>query len=265
MLWALKKGNWNSLRLEAVNGKDKSKIFIPLPNIFNAGTNLPGVRRWHEIKPWRRTSRMELACLASWKKMLLKAEKLGEEWILLMEDDIGSSLSTPQAWPISLNQIINEAPKGTLAIQLAPISANTRTNLHQQWRESGKKKWLVPKEKVKSHGNGSVLIHRKAFNYLIPKISKMLNNYQPNIHLITHPWTTRPVADKWIYASLPKETCQVLSYPIFCLDAHDSSLHKSHVNAYHLPSKEATIKIWSEDKHYQLLEAQSQWDELIKN
>ena len=88
------------------------------------------------------------------------------------------------------------------------------------------------------------------------KICFPLSNWHP----LVHPWRIRPVADKWIYGALPKGSCQVATYPHFCLEAEDSDLHSEHVELFHKPSREITLKIWKDDQRDILLNAQKAWD-----
>ena len=46
-----------------------------------------------------------------------------------MEDDVGACLATPDSWAHSLLDLIDFCPKGTVLIQLAPISADVRHSL----------------------------------------------------------------------------------------------------------------------------------------
>ncbi len=262
MNWALQKGNWNSQRFQAIDSENLREVFIPIPNLLNEGSPFPGVLRKDEIEPSRKTTRSELACFASWQEILIQAEKIRSSWILLMEDDLGASLGVPNEWPIQISELAAKAPKETLAIQLAPISAKIRIELHKEWEESKRKRWLVPKKNIRSHGNGAVLLHYKGLKRLIPLITRVTRLLKRNYHPLLHPWRSRPVADKWLYAQLPMNSCQVITYPLFCLEAKDSSLHPNHVNAYHLPSRKITLDIWSKDGYIELINAQKEWDDL---
>jgi len=264
MEWALKKGNWISERFDAIDAANAKEIFLPIPNLLKISNKLPGIRRSDEVEPWRKTNRQELACLASWKRLLMRAKEYSSTWNLIMEDDLGASLAIPKAWPITLQEIIKKASTNTLVIQLAPISSKARLDLFQYWENSQQKKWLIPKRNIKSHGNGAVLINKHAMPYLINYFERLISKSLPRFHPLFYPIGTRAVADKWLYASLPENSCEVLTYPIFCLDAKDSSLHSEHVVNYHIPSKEVTLKIWEKDERMQLIEAQRNWDNLNK-
>jgi len=260
MQWALHQGGWHSERFDAINAADPAHQLLPLPDLRRMGQPWPGVPRWHEPHPWRATSRRELACLASWQRLLLQAQHQAAPWLLVMEDDLGSALAVAEAWPISLEALIAQAPPHTLAIQLAPISAMARQQLHQRWRASAGRQWLVPKSDVRSHGNGAVLLSRQALPRLSSALGRWCAHHAPHWHPLLHPWGCRPVADKWLYACLPEGSCQVLTYPLFCLEAEESSLHPSHVDAYHRPSRQITLELWQQDGLTALLEAQRQWD-----
>lgn len=262
MLWAISQGGWQASRLSAVNAKNPKNRFLPLANPLHKGTDLPGLLRSQEAVAKRRTSRAELACLASWKRLLLLAEATATKsgWLLLMEDDVGASLASPQAWAHSLLDLISSCPSQTLAIQLAPINANVRRQLAERWKGSQGRCLSVAKEDIRSHGNGAVLIHQKALPLLLDPLLKLCTKHASQWHPLTHPWSIRPVADKWLYGALPARTCRVATYPHFCLEGEDSSLHQQHVNDYHRPSREITLEIWRNDHRQELLAAQETWD-----
>ena len=169
MDWAIVEGRWNAYRLNAIDAQNISNRLFSVPNPLMAGTLLPGLHRIEEDQPKRVTSRADLACLASWKHLILKAKTVSSPsgWILLMEDDLGASLAAPWAWAHSLRDLIEYCPKQTLAIQLAPISAAVRKDLATQWKQSEGKCKAVGKETVRSHGNGAVLVHQRALNLLL--------------------------------------------------------------------------------------------------
>ena len=264
MEWALKNGGWKSHRFIAIDAEDKNQHFLALPNLLKGGTRLPGLYRIDEAKKRRLTSRSELACLASWKHLLLSAEKVTtpSDWLLLMEDDLGASLAKPEAWAHSLLELIEYCPRQTLAIQLAPISATVRHQLAADWQKSQGKCLAVAKEGVRSHGNGAILIHKRALNLLIDPLLLISNFCKKNWHTMLHPWRIRPVADKWFYGTLPPGSCQVATYPHFCLDAEDSTLHDEHVEAFHKPSRNITMNIWRDHNRMRLIEAQQTWDSI---
>lgn len=258
MQWALKNGGWTAYRFNAVDADDCLHHFLPLPNFFNSGSSYPGLYRANEAQPFRSTSRAELACLASWKRLLLLANRItsGSGWFLLLEDDIGASLAVPEYWAHSLHDLISYCPSHTLAIQLAPISATVRDRLFNLWNLSQGSCLAVRKTLVRSHGNGAVLLHQRALNLLFDPFLYLTSIFTTHLHPLSYPWRIRPVADKWLYAALPPNSCYVATYPHFCLDAEDSALHSDHVDAYHRPSRETTINIWDLDHRFELINAQ---------
>ena len=262
MEWAIREGGWDSYRFSAVDAEDPSQVLFAIPNFFHSGTHLPGVYLADELNPNRRTTRAELACAASWKRLLQSASSIDAPigWFLLMEDDLGSSLSVSDSWVHSLVDLIQRCPSNTLAIQLAPISCAARQSLYRSWLNSRGQCLALPKELIRSHGNGAVLLHKNALSYLIDHFSCICASIFKSFHPIVHPWRVRPVADKWIYAALPPGSCQVATYPHFCLDASESSLHSDHVLAYHKPSRDLTLKLWESGHNYSLLNAQRYWD-----
>ena len=260
MNWAISQGGWRANRFEAIDALDKNQLFLPIANPLMHGQALPGIMRFSEENPNRKTNRNELACFASWQRIIIEAEREPSEWILLMEDDVGASLAAPEAWPISLESLISDAPENCLAIQLAPINANARKHLYNEWILSNKKTWLTSKHLVRSHGNGAILISKNALKILIPCLSRYTAINFPNVHPLIHPFKIRPVADKWIYGSLPKNSCYVVNYPLFCLDAKNSSLHTDHINKYHQPSKQVTRDIWIAEGNMMLLKALEKWE-----
>jgi hypothetical protein len=264
MDWAIAAGGWQGERLAAVDARDRRQRLLPLPDPLRAGADLPGLRRWQEPDPWRRTSRAELACLASWQRLIGRARerlrRCDADWILLMEDDVGASLARPAAWPHDLAALAAAAGPGVLAIQLAPISARVRVALHGIWRASGGGRLTVPKREWRSHGNGAVLLHRRALPRLETAPARWAARHAPRWHPLLHPWRVRPVADKWLYACLPADACHVATFPLFCLEAEDSALHPEHVDAFHRPSRQATLAIWEEEGCTGLLDAQRIWE-----
>ena len=264
MYWALNSGNWRSFRFEAISASNYSNRFFTVPNLFHPGTSLPGIYRSDEVDSLRLTTRPELACLASWKRLLLTASSIHSSsgWYLLMEDDLGSSLSCPESWVHSLFDLISFCPSNTLAIQLAPISATVRLQLFRQWSSSHGNCLAVPKANVRSHGNGAILLHANAIKMLTDPLLTFFNRLSSDFYPMLHPWRIRPVADKWLYGSLPADSCQVATFPLFCLDAYDSSIHTHHVHGFHQPSRDTTINIWREASCSQLLESLSVWDNI---
>ena len=264
MNWALNSGDWRSFRFNAISANHSHNSFFTVPNLLNPGTPLPGLYRSDEIDPQRLTTRSELACLASWKLLLLTASSIysSSGWYLLMEDDLGSSLSCPESWVHSLSDLISFCPSNTLAIQLAPISATVRLELFRQWYSSNGNCLAVPKASVRSHGNGAILLHQNAIKMLIDPLLSFVKRFSDDIIPMLHPWRIRPVADKWLYGSLPEGSCQVATFPHFCLDASDSSIHSHHIHNFHQPSRDITINIWRQASCYQLLDRLSDWDNI---
>ena len=266
MEWAIQEGGWKAHRIEAVDGTDQTQRLVTVPNILKKGTNYPGLHRANEVTPNRKTSRGELACLASWKRMIVKADKVKTRsgWILMMEDDVGASLAVPRGWEHTLTEVINYCPEETMAIQLSPISSNVRRQLAKEWKNSGGGCLAVSKELIRSHGNGAVLLRKKAVKLLKDPLlliaSKISENWQPMLH----PWKIRPVADKWIYGALPPGSCKVATYPHFCLEAEDSSIHNEHIENIHKPSRKMTLELWDKDQRYELIKAQEIWDNITK-
>ena len=265
MHWALKQGGWNANRWPAVDSEDSRQHFLPLPRLWQTGAALPGLQREEEAEPSRITNRAELACLSSWQTLVeqLEQDASPSGWFLLMEDDVGSSLACPEAWPLTLEQLINAVGSKALVIQLAAISSKARLSLHQQWHESNGAVLAVPKSRVRSHGNGAVLLHQRALPYLNRHIGRFLHQAHSQLHVLGHPRNVRPVADKWLYASLPASSCWVSTYPLFCLDASKSNLHNSHVERFHEPSRDNTLKIWQQDKASELIHCFDQWSAIL--
>jgi hypothetical protein len=270
MTWALEQGGWNHQRFPAIDAAEHDHRFRTRPVLGRGGSRFPGVRRFDEDRPFRRTTRPELACLASWQAAIVRARSLmdesGTDHVLIMEDDIGSSLSVPEAWPVSLEAIVRDADGRAgadgsewTAIQLAPISSRARKTLFDQWVTSERTCLTVPKTTVRSHGNGAVLLHRRALSHFESFGLDSVGVAQGPHHL-RHPWAVRPVADKWLYACLPEASVLVLSVPLFCLDATDSEVHRGHVERFHRSSREVTCALWEEAGLTGLLEALSEWD-----
>ena len=146
-----------------------------------------------------------------------------------------------------------------MAIQLAPINGGVRQTLYERWKISDGRELVVTKEEVRSHGNGAVLLHQEAVPLLSRRIGRWIEHFFPKQHLLGHPRNVRPVADKWLYASLPPGSCWVSTFPLFCLEAETSSLHQEHVTSFHQASRGMTLKLWREGGHQALLDAYQLW------
>jgi GR25 family glycosyltransferase involved in LPS biosynthesis len=273
MEWALAEGSWTNHRFDAIDAGQIKHRFIPLPNKHKTGNVFPGALRSGEPDSARKTTRPELACLASWQHAIDSAFALMDNYktrhVLIMEDDVGSSLAVPEAWPFSLTELTKAADRVAQKrgipwslLQLAPINAKTREALRKKWDQNDPESWLVPKEETRSHGNGAVLVNKNAFEFLSGKFRAIINTIIPKLHLLTYPRNIRPVADKWIYASVPQGSVYVLTYPLFCLEARDSELHHDHVENFHRPSREITLQIWKADGYTSLLDAYKKWEQI---
>ena len=257
----LTKGGWAHYRFNAIDGRDPKHLFLAGARPWQEAAVLPGLQRGSEADPHRRTNRMELACLCSWQKLIesLTHQTSPSGWFLLLEDDVGSSLAVPGQWPVSLEDMVNQAGGQALAIQLAPINGYVRQMLYQRWKVSEGREVVVPKEGVRSHGNGAVLLNQDAIPLLSRRIGQWIEQCFPKLHLLGHPRNVRPVADKWLYASLPPGSCWVSTFPLFCLEAETSSLHHEHVKSFHQASRGMTLKLWHEGGHQALLNAYQTW------
>jgi len=263
MEWAINTGGWQAYRWPAIDGKSPREHFLALPRPWQQGADLPGLARNQEDEAKRPTSRNELACLSSWQGLTehLLQQPSPSGWFLLMEDDLGSCLACPEAWPHGLDEITAQAGHEACAIQLAPTNARIRSHLHGLWAKNQGRTLVVPKQTVRSHGNGAVLLHQRALPQLSRKLGRWLNRYFRHHHLLGHPRNIRPVADKWLYGCLPAESSWVATYPLFCLEAEDSNLHTEHVQAFHQPSRAITLQIWEQDQQAKLLAADKRWRE----
>jgi hypothetical protein len=259
MLKALAAGGWTHQRIEAIDGRDPTGRLRASPDLARFGTAFPGVRRFAETSPFRRTTRSELACLASWQRALARAadsmRDLDAETILLLEDDCGATLACPQAWPVSIDEVAAAAGDAWTAIQMAPINPTARRRLFERWRDD--RRPVAEKRHVRSHGNGAVLIHRRAIERLRPHLPADPDAAPKSLR---HPCLVRPVADKWLYAMLPADTVFVAAVPILTLDAADSELHPGHVDRFHRGSREMVESIWREGGWIELAEALAAWD-----
>lgn len=259
MLRALASGGWTHQRVDAVDAADPSIPLRSRRDWTRRGSAFPGVRRLSESSPWRRTSRAELACLASWQRAIARAAKtmrdLSAETALLVEDDCGATLTCPDAWPATLQEIAMAAGPNWQAVQLAPINPRVRRELFTRWRESGQ--LVAPKSQFRSHGNGAVLLHRCA----IPSLEAHLPEGPDRLEQpIRHPWAVRPVADKWLYSMLPRDAVFMANVPIFTQDAVDSELHSDHVERFQRGSRREVEAIWREAGWSELAKALAAWD-----
>jgi hypothetical protein len=91
----------------------------------------------------------------------------------------------------------------------------------------------------------------------VPAPSSAASRYR-----LRHPWAVRPVADKWIYSTVPAESVYVATFPLFCLDAADSDLHPDHVEAHHRPSRDVTLDVWRSENLDGMIRSQAEWDRI---
>ena len=267
MEWAIREGGWNAERWIATDSKDQLNTFIVVPKPWKKSSTLPGIELKDEIQPMRPTNRAELACLSSWQNLIesLRTQSSPSGWFLIMEDDAGSSLACPEAWPFKLEDIVRSAGKDSLVIQMAPISSNARLQLHQIWKESKGFNLTVPKTTVRSHGNGAVLLNHRAIPMLERNLGRWIQKFNSHLHILSHPHKIRPVADKWLYGCLPTSSSWVCTYPLFCLEAINSDLHSEHVENFHMPSRITTLDLWHKDNAIELIEAFSSWNTKAKD
>lgn len=264
MNWAIEQGGWKGNRFTAVDSQDSNQHFLKVPRVWQTSASMPGLQRTEEADPSRPTNRAELACFSSWQLIIehIKQGSSASGWFLIMEDDVGSSLACPHQWPFTFDQLTKTIGPEALVIQLAPISSKARLTLHEHWLKSGKQTLAIPKKNIRSHGNGAILIHQRALPLLQRRIGRLLHRLHSQLHLLSHPRNVRPVADKWLYASLPTNSCWVLTYPLFCLDASGSNLHNSHIQKFHQPSQNNTLNIWHQDKSTDLIRCFERWSKI---
>lgn len=261
-LHCIKKGGWtNSYRISATDGSSKKNKVVGIPAIYSHVADHLGLTRWDERQVFRRTNKNELACTISWMRAVRFISKLNDfnenQWYLIIEDDIGSSLSCPEEWPFDMFDIIYEAEKKKAQIvQLCPINGRTRQNLYKIWLSS--KQLLTPKTFVKSHGNGAVLV-RGSF---AKKLSKFyLGEFRlfKELHIFISHINVRPVADKFIYSCANRDGVYVLNYPLFCLQTSESYIHSDHLNKYHARSRDTTLEIWTGENKLNLIKEYKNW------
>ena len=149
-----------------------------------------------------------------------------------------------------------------LLYSTSSYQVTVRLELFRQWYSSNGNCLVVPKASVRSHGNGAILLHQNAIKMLIDPLLSFVKRFSDDIIPMLHPWRIRPVADKCLYGSLPEGSCQVATFPHFCLDASDSSIHSHHIHNFHQPSRDITINIWRHASCYQLLDRLSDWDNI---
>lgn len=265
MLFALTEGGWeDTKRWIATDAKVKNNYFITYPRIWQKSSDFSDLLLQSEVNKDRITSRSELACFTSWQLLIEHLNRIPSdmEWFLLMEDDVGSSLAVADVWPVNLNALIDQAGSKALVIQLAPINGNVRKQLYEIWNKSNQQCLVVPKSDFRSHGNGAVLVNRNALPILKRHIGRYINHLFSNLFLLGHPQNIRPVADKWLYASLKPEQCFIATFPIFCLEAIDSSINQNHVNSYHYASRKQTLEIWRKGNYKHLINAYEMWSKI---
>lgn len=271
MLWALEEGGWRHERVDAVDALNRRQLMIPLLNPLHVGNTLPGIQRCSEADPARPTLRPELGCTASWLRALCRGEELlrasGQEVLFVLEDDVGAALACPEAWAFSLAELVQElevASRQTgvpwAAVQVLATSARAQESLLDFWCHREGHRLVAPRQVVRTGGTCAVLLHRRALPLLVNGLQRWLWQRGLPLHLLVHPHGIRPVADKWLYGSLPSKAVWVCTYPLFCLDAYDSAIHPEHVEAYHASGRNFTLRTWAKDGRVQLLEAQSRWD-----
>lgn len=273
MHWALDAGQWEHERMPAIDGGCDNLWISSIPVPWRKGNRLPGIQRHQEITPARATSRAELACTASWLKALVRARSLmaaeGLEAIVIAEDDVGASFAVVDHWPFSTDELLDQLNRESKQqgtpwglVQLAPINCKSRRHLHQIWLNSKGRQLIWPRTSMASGGAGAVLVHRRAVNQFVGAAQRLINWLARPHQLLLRPAGVRAVADKWLYGSVPEASVYLLTFPLFCLDAKNSSIHEEHVLAYHEPSKALTLDLWQRHGHQILLQAQQHWDAL---
>ena len=260
MEYSLENGQWeNSYRFNAIDKNDSNNKFCPIVyGVSSQAKYLPGVSRFDERTPFRVSTRSELACHTSWmtviNRIFFDPSFHHENWYLICEDDVSSSFLVPNSWPFKFIDIIKEAEScGSEIIQMCPINGKTRQFLFSNYYS--KNVLLAPKSKIRSHGNGVMLIRGSGIariSIYSPYKVKFLTN---KFYFLKHPFNVRPVADKAIYANIPIHRIHVLTFPLFCLESIDSTVHQEHTSLFHASSANKTIDIWKKYGFNDLVEA----------
>lgn len=171
-------------RINAVDGKELLSLYIG-----DIDTNLRYENNYSNVnKPL-------LGCTLSHLKTILTAYQNGDEWALILEDDI--SLSLLPKWKKSLKKITKEAPYHWQILMLAPIFC---------WDASSSKKFIQHSDK-KCWGAGSYIINRKGMKNMLKMVYKQYSDY--GLFTINRgdkkiaSLNTMVVADDFIFSCVP--------------------------------------------------------------
>ncbi len=193
------------IRIKAVDGKASN-----IDTILNA--NFEGMQPDNFTK-------VEYACTLSHINAIREFSKTNYKTALIMEDDM--TLEYKPYWKKSVKQIMNNAPSDWEIIMLTYIIRQIPKNIYTKHNNN-------------ISGTGAYIINKSA-------TKNILNLTTNNIYKLNN--KSLHVADSFIYNY---NNTYVYKYPLFIYkDDQESTIHQSHVNNIHNPSKTLINKLYN--------------------
>ena len=179
-----------------------------------------------ELPPRHGASPLQLACLCSHLAALEQALDDGEDFFVVVEDDM------TLRFEIDFGRLIGTAPHGWEILQLYVVGAE---RLHAMYNRRYRRARLWERWRVKNHSTGAYVCSREAARKIIARFMRGgtidLTGYRGF-----------PVADELLYRSVRSYTA---TYPLFIENAEfDSTLDS--IRRLHVASHTVIREIWRE-------------------
>ena len=177
----------------------------------------------HEPSP------LQLACLASHFAALEQALSDGEEFFVVIEDDMTLHFD------VDFGRLIGTAPRDWEILQLYVVRAE---RLHAMYTRSYRRARLWERWRVKNHSTGAYIASREG-------AQKLLERFVRGGTLDLSGFRGFPVADEVLYRTVRTYTA---TYPLYVENADFGSTINS-IRRLHLESHAAIRDIWSAGDH----------------
>jgi GR25 family glycosyltransferase involved in LPS biosynthesis len=181
------------------------------------------------LAPRHAPSALQLACLASHFSALEHAVADGEEFFVVIEDDMTLHFD------VDFGRLIATAPLDWEILQLYVVRAE---RLHAMYTRSYRRRRLWERWRIQNHSTGAYVCSRAA-------AQKLLSRYVRDGAIDVSGFRGVPVADELLYRSVRTYTA---TYPLYVENADFGSTLNS-LRRLHVASHAVIRDIWNEGAH----------------